>query len=77
MGLVTEIIPSKDERVRRVKIFYRTQETGSKQEVERAVQRLIVIVPVEEKHCGGGVFCVFMSSIHTQKIKIQQQPIDA
>ena len=77
MGLVTEIIPSKDGRVQRVKICYRTQETGSKQEVERAVQRLIVNVPVEEKNCGGGVFYVFMSSFLTQKVKIQQQPIEA
>ena len=46
MGVVEEAIRSKDEKVRRCKLTYRTS-TGTKEVIERGVQKLIVIVPVE------------------------------
>lgn len=47
MGVVEEAIPSKDNKVRRCKIMYRTS-TGTREVIERAVQKLIVITPVNE-----------------------------
>ena len=47
MGLITEPILSEDNRVRRAKVAYRTP-SGVKQEVERAVQRLILLACAEE-----------------------------
>ena len=44
MALVKEPIVSKDGKVRRVKLGYRTAE-GAKEEVERTVERLILLVP--------------------------------
>ena len=68
MGLVTEAVPSEDSKVRRVKVSYRTTETGAKQEVTRAVQKLIVLVPVDEdNNCWGGVFCSINQSSLSQK----------
>ena len=58
LALVTKVVPSEDGRIRRVSVSYCVQDTGSRQEVERAVQRLVVIVPVEERNCGAGVFCL-------------------
>ena len=42
-GIIAETIPSIDGRIRRVKVTYNTP----KETVERAVQRLIVLVPVD------------------------------
>ena len=46
IALVTKAQESLDGKIRRVTVSYRTA-TGSRQEIERAVQRLIVLVPVE------------------------------
>jgi len=46
MALVKEPLLSEDSKVRRVKIAYRTPE-GCDQQVERAVQRLILLAPVD------------------------------
>ena len=45
IALVTKAQESVDGKIRRVTVSYRT--AGSRQEIERAVQRLIVLVPVE------------------------------
>ena len=45
MARVTEALLGLDGKVRRVKLFYRTRGTGSSQEIERAVQNLILLVP--------------------------------
>ena len=45
MAGVTEALLGLDGKVRRVKLFYRTRGTGSSQEIERAVQNLILLVP--------------------------------
>jgi hypothetical protein len=47
MALVKEPLLSDDSKVRRVIITYRTIE-GSEQDIERAVQRLILLVPVDD-----------------------------
>ena len=47
MALVKEPLLSEDSKVRRVTISYRTPE-GSAQEVERTVQRLILLAPVDD-----------------------------
>ena len=52
MGLVTEPLPSEDGKVRRVKLVYRT-EAGAKQEVERPVQRLILLVAADDSTVAG------------------------
>ena len=36
--------------------MYRVEATNSKQEVERAVQRLIVLVPKDAEDCGAECF---------------------
>ena len=45
MARVTEAVLGLDGKVRRVKLFYRTRGTGSGQEIECAVQNLILLVP--------------------------------
>ena len=48
IGVVTDVIPSSDSKVRRVKVKHvNTSKTGFTI-VERAVHRLIVLVPVKE-----------------------------
>jgi hypothetical protein len=49
MARVTETKASEDGKVRRVKVAYRTT-TGMKQEIDRAVQRLILMLPAKESH---------------------------
>ena len=44
MGVIVETIPSVDGRIRRVKVMYK----NPNETVERAVQKLIVLVPVNE-----------------------------
>ena len=44
MGKVVEVIPSHDGRIRRVKVMYK----NPNETIERAVQKLIVLVPVDE-----------------------------
>ena len=46
MAVVKQAIPSEDKRIRRVMISYKS-ENNTEIVVQRAVQRLIVIVPVE------------------------------
>ena len=46
MGIVTQILESRDGRVRNVEVKYRNGNTETK--VRRPVQRLIVIVPKED-----------------------------
>ena len=56
MALVKEPLLSEDSKVRRVKIIYRTPE-GCDQQVERPVQRLILLAPVDDTtvvpECSG------------------------
>ena len=52
MARVTEAFKSLDGKVRRVKLFYRSKGTGSGQEIERAVQNLILLVPIQDKDAG-------------------------
>ena len=47
LGVVDEILESKDGRVRNVVVRYKNLDTNVR--VRRAVQRLIVIVPVDEE----------------------------
>ena len=49
MARVTEAVAGLDGKVRRVKLFYRTKATGSGQEIERAVQNLILLVPSRDE----------------------------
>ena len=49
IALVTRTQESADGKVRRVGVSYRTA-AGTKQEIDRAVQRLILLLPVEESH---------------------------
>ena len=49
VALVVKARESTDGKIRRVTVSYRTV-AGSRQEIERAVQRIIVLVPVEESH---------------------------
>ena len=44
MALVEDVIPSKENKVRRVMVTYKTEE-GTRKVVERAVQKLILLVP--------------------------------
>ena len=46
MGVVVESIPSLDGRIRRVKVMYK----NPNETVERAVQKLIVLVPVDDSN---------------------------
>ena len=46
-ALVERVLQSQDGRIRRVIVAYRNDQ-GTRVEVERAVQRLIVLVPIEE-----------------------------
>ena len=48
MARIIATKPSIDGKVRRVSLYYRT-ETGLKQKIERAVQRLVLLVPVNEE----------------------------
>ena len=50
-AVVVEPIPSKDGKVRRVLIEYNAGAT--KTHVERAVQRLILLVPVDQPEAGS------------------------
>ena len=50
-GIVFKTIPSKDNRIRRVIVEYDSGET--KIHVERAVQRLILLVPVDQPDAGS------------------------
>ena len=52
LALVKDPLVSKDTRVRRVRLSYRTPE-GSVQEVERAVQRLILLTPADATSVGA------------------------
>ena len=45
-GLISKVIPSQDGKVRKVEVTYKRNSTSIT--VERPVQRLIVLVPVEE-----------------------------
>ena len=47
MSVVDEVIDSKDGRVRNVMIRYKRGDTNMR--IQRAVQRLIVIVPAEQE----------------------------
>ena len=47
LGVVDEIIDSKDGRVRNVVVRYKNGNTNMR--VRRAVQRLIVIVPIDQE----------------------------
>ena len=51
MGVVTQILESKDTRVRNVEVRYKCGNTDIK--VKRPVQRLIVIVAKENEDKGG------------------------
>ena len=44
----TEAVAGLDVKVRRVKLFYRTRETGSGQETERAIQTIILLCQTRE-----------------------------
>ena len=48
LGLTTEVFHGSDNKVRRVKIKYINPNSGSPIEVERPVQRLVIILAVEE-----------------------------
>ena len=54
MGIIINIFPSKDGRIRRVSVSYKNNKEGSAYTgtkyttVERAVHKLIVIVPSDE-----------------------------
>ena len=50
-GCFVNPIPSKDARVRRVMLKY--DSAGTKVHVERAVQRLILLVPVDQPEAGS------------------------
>ena len=54
LALVTEPIISEDGKVRKAKISYHTS-NGGRQEIERAVQRLILLVASDEP--SGGQEC--------------------
>ena len=47
-AIVSEVLPSKDDKVRRVNVSYITT-TGVRSEVERPVQKLILLNPVDEQ----------------------------
>ena len=53
IGIVTEIHPSQDDKVRRVTMSYKNQhQTGTParyKSIERAVHKLIVLVPVDQE----------------------------
>ena len=48
LGLITEVFCGSDKKVRHVKVKYVNPSTGSPIEVERPVQRLVIILAVEE-----------------------------
>ena len=56
MGVVTEVHPSQDGKIRKVQVSYKNNASGPDYKgtkftrVERPVQRLIVIVPNDEEH---------------------------
>ena len=55
MGLVSKVIPSDDGMVRRVEVSYKNIEDGREYKgkpytiIERPVQRLVVLLPAEER----------------------------
>ena len=52
LGIVSKVMPSKDDRVRQVKVTYKKNTTRIS--VLRAVQRLIVLVPKEQVQHNQG-----------------------
>ena len=51
MGRVSQVYPGNDGKVRKVEVEYKNTDSTTFVRIERAVQRLVVILPVEE---GGG-----------------------
>ena len=49
MVKITKAKESADGKVRKASLSYRSA-TGIKQEVERAIQRMIILVPVDDKY---------------------------
>ena len=48
MGKVTRVVPGTDGKVRCVTVRYRNQDSNQFLEIERPIQRLIVILPVND-----------------------------
>ena len=53
MGRVSQVYPGNDGKVRKVEVEYKNTDSTTFVRIERAVQRLVVILPIEES--GGNV----------------------
>ena len=75
MGKVTTAFPSEDGLVRRVKLMY-CLPSGTKQEVERPVQRLILLLAAEEStvapECPGSI----SQSINYHQARINESTVN-
>lgn len=56
MGRVSTVFPGNDSKVRKVEVEYKNTDSTTYVRIERAVQRLVVILPIEESGAttGGG-----------------------
>ena len=56
MGRVSQVYPGNDGKVRKVEVEYKNTDSTTYVRIERAVQRLVVILPIEESGAttGGG-----------------------
>lgn len=56
MGRVSTVFPGNDGKVRKVEVEYKNTDSTTYVRIERAVQRLVVILPIEESGAttGGG-----------------------
>ena len=50
LGYVAEVIPGRDNRIRRVTVKYKNENSKSFTFIQRPVQRLVVIVPIDHKY---------------------------
>ena len=56
MGRVSTVFPGNDGKVQKVEVEYKNTDSTTYVRIERAVQRLVVILPIEESGAttGGG-----------------------
>ena len=54
MGRISQVYPGSDGKVRKVEVEYKNPDSNSFVKIERAVQRLVVILPIDEAQENGG-----------------------
>ena len=54
MGRISQVYPGSDGKVRKVEVEYKNPDSNSFVKIERAVQRLVVTLPIDEAQENGG-----------------------